>query len=144
MRVHNLLDQGTEKAYRKYTKELGNEWEHSIDLGISDALGKSNLTPDEIKSEIDRYETLRENIKKSLPSGKTTMERPINGNDIVNLGIKKGPMVGQILKLIDDKLLENPFLSREEALEIAKEYISLNKKATTLDKITTLLYEPFE
>ena len=144
MRVHNLLDQGTEKAYRKYTKELGNEWEHSIDLGISDALGKSNLTPDEIKSEIDRYETLRENIKKSLPSGKTTMERPINGNDIVNLGIKKGPMVGQILKLIDDKLLENPFLSREEALEIAKEYISLNKKATTLYKITKLLYEPFE
>jgi hypothetical protein len=35
-------------------------------------------------------------------------------------------------------------LSREEALEIAKEYISLNKKATTLDKITKLLYEPFE
>ena len=28
--------------------------------------------------------------------------------------------------------------------KIAKEYISLNKKATTLDKITTLLYEPFE
>jgi hypothetical protein len=72
------------------------------------------------------------------------LERPINGNDIVNFGIKKGPAIGQILKLIDDKLLENPFLSREEALEIAKEYISLNKKATTLDKITTLLYEPFE
>ena len=60
------------------------------------------------------------------------MERPINGNDIVNLGIKKGPAIGQILKLIDDKLLENPFLSREEALEIAKEYISLNKKSNNI------------
>lgn len=129
MRIHNLLDQGTEKAYRKYTKELGDEWEHSIDLGISDALGKSNLTPDEIKTEINRYETLRENIRKALPGGKHTMERPINGNDIVGLGIKKGPAVGEILKLIDEKLLENPFLSKEDALEIAKEYIKLNKKS---------------
>ena len=130
MRAHVLLEEGVkEKAYRKYTKDLGEEWEHGIDLGESDALGKGGLTPEEISSETNRYQSLKENIRNALPGGKAIMSRPITGNDIMELGVKRGPIIGQIMKIIDDKLLENPALSREEALEIAKEYIGINKKA---------------
>jgi len=130
MRTHGLLDEGvSEKAYRKYTRELGDEWEHGIDLGAADALGKEKMSPEQIASETGRYETLRNNIRKALPGGQTVMARPISGNDIIGLGIKKGPIIGQIMKLIDDKLLENPALSKEEALEIARQYIKINKQA---------------
>jgi putative nucleotidyltransferase with HDIG domain len=47
----------------------------------------------------------------------------INGNDLIALGIKKGPMVGQILKLLLDTVLDDPEQnSKDKLIAIAKEY----------------------
>jgi tRNA nucleotidyltransferase/poly(A) polymerase len=41
---------------------------------------------------------------------------PVDGNDIIALGVKEGPKIGQLKKLIQSKFEENPYISREELL----------------------------
>jgi hypothetical protein len=52
-------------------------------------------------------------------AGKTTPTRPINGNDLKAIGIPQGPVMGQILKVIDEAILENPSMTKEEAIALA-------------------------
>ncbi len=44
----------------------------------------------------------------------------VTGNDLINLGIPEGPLVGTILSSIHEKLLDDHMLSRKEQLELAK------------------------
>ena len=44
----------------------------------------------------------------------------VTGNDLINLGIPEGPLVGTILFSIHEKLLDDHMLSRKEQLELAK------------------------
>ena len=70
------------------------------------------------------YNQLRENIQKAIsPGNSINKKRPINGKDISDLGIKPGPIFKKIFEAIDDKLLENPSLTKNEALSIAKSMI---------------------
>lgn len=45
---------------------------------------------------------------------------PINGNDLIQMGITPGPKIGKILSAVTDAWFENPNISREEAIQIAK------------------------
>ncbi|NMM64817.1 CCA tRNA nucleotidyltransferase [Clostridium sp. P21] len=40
----------------------------------------------------------------------------INGSDLINLGIKQGKQIGEILKVLLDKVLENPNMNSKEKL----------------------------
>jgi tRNA nucleotidyltransferase/poly(A) polymerase len=117
---HVLKTNGSPKSYRKYVRDFP-DWNHSIDLAIADNLGKKTWTNNEdIKSEINEYENLRNHINKSIPDGVINILRPISGNDLIQLGIKPGPIMGIIMKEIDDALLSNPKLTKKEAIEITK------------------------
>lgn len=123
LRPHMLQDDGSARACRKFVRDF-EDWEHSIDLAIADNLGKKFFSEKEIEEEVQRYETLRTKIRESMPTGVTTkLPRPINGRDLMELGIKPGPIMGQIMNAIDEALLENPALSRDEALSIARTLI---------------------
>lgn len=123
LRPHMLQNDGSARACRKFVRDF-EDWEHSIDLAIADSLGKKFMRESEIEQEIQKYETLRSKIRESMPTGLTTkLPRPINGRDLMELGIKPGPIMGQIMNTIDEALLENPALSRDEALSIARTLI---------------------
>jgi putative nucleotidyltransferase with HDIG domain len=60
---HTLLENGSGKNYRRFVRDYP-DWQHSIDLAISDNLGKQNFLPEEIV-----YET---NLNFRLPNCKHT------------------------------------------------------------------------
>jgi tRNA nucleotidyltransferase/poly(A) polymerase len=123
LRPHTLKQDGSPKAYRKYVRDFP-DWNHSIDLAIADNLGKKKWkNNEEIISEINKYENLRNKINESIPDGIINIIRPISGVDLINLKIKPGPIMGLIMKEIDEALLSNPKLTKEEALKIAKTLI---------------------
>lgn len=114
MRLHPLTKEYTPKAGRKYVTDMGDLWESGMDFAIADASGVSK------KPDVERYNTLRNSITESMPKGVTKLQRPVTGYDLMELGIKPGPVMGVINKVLDDALLENPNLTKEEALEIAR------------------------
>jgi tRNA nucleotidyltransferase/poly(A) polymerase len=117
---HVLLEGGGGRAYRKYTRDFP-DWPHGIDLAIADNTGKATMSPEQVASETQRYENLREKIQGALPvGGAVNIPRPITGHDLIGIGIKPGPIMGNIMNAIDEALLDNPALSKEEALTIAK------------------------
>src|SRR5690606_6339867 len=123
LRPHIFIEQSSSRAFRKFVRGF-EDWNHSIDVAIADSLGKKYFNKEESKSEVQKYEDLRLKIMEALPrdGGKvvTTIPRPINGHDLIGLGIKPGPIMGQIMNTIDEALLDDPLLSRESALQIAR------------------------
>lgn len=52
------------------------------------------------------------------------LKRLVNGNDLLNLGYKQGPLLRKILTDIEDQILEEKIDTKEEAIE----YIKINYK----------------
>jgi tRNA nucleotidyltransferase/poly(A) polymerase len=122
LRPHILSEEGSGRSYRKFVRDFS-DWPHSVDLAIADNLGKKDFNPEEVALETKKYENLRSNIQEAMQGQKSTnIPRPISGHDLLAMGIKPGPVMGQIMSAIDDALLDKPELSREEALEIAKHF----------------------
>lgn len=119
MRLHHMDEIPTDKALRHFIKDVGEDWEHSVDIAIADTNGKLN----KIEGAHLKYERYRERIKGLLlaQGGATKPKRPINGNEVqVLLDIRPSKIIGQLFEILDDVLLENPNLSRAECFEIVK------------------------
>ncbi len=122
LRPHKLMAEGTPRACRKFVKEFV-DWSFSIDLAIADNLGKKHFTSEEEVAEIQLYENLRTRIVGLMPlKDPTKLPRPITGKDLITEGFKPGPIMGQILATIDDVLLDNPDLTRDQAMDIARTF----------------------
>jgi len=128
LRPHTLLEQGNAKNYRRFVRDYP-DWEHSIDLAIADNLGKQDFTPEQAILERSKYDDLRGKVQKSMqwsnqnPRHNRTIPRPITGNDLIEIGFKPGPSMGKFMADLDEALLDNPGMSKEEALELAKAFI---------------------
>lgn len=125
---HVLLEQGNAKNYRRFARDYP-EWDHSVDLAIADNLGKQNFTPEQASLEQQKYEDLRGKIQESMqwtnknPRHDWAIPRPITGDDLIAIGIKPGQIMGQIMAALDEALLDNPGMSKEEALDLARTFI---------------------
>lgn len=120
LRPHKLMAEGTPRAIRKFVKDF-TDWNYSIDIAIADNLGKKYFLPEEEIAEIQLYENLRKKIIELMPTKDSTkLPRPINGKDLIAMGFDPGPIMGKILSMIDDLLLDNPDLTKEQAIEIVK------------------------
>lgn len=119
LRPHKLMAEGTSRACRKFVRDF-KDWNFSIDLAIADNLGKKYFTPEEEAAEVQLYENLRTRIVGLMPlKDPTKLPRPITGKDLILEGFQPGPVMGQILAAIDDVLLDNPDLTRDQAMDIA-------------------------
>lgn len=122
LRPHKLMAEGTTRACRKFVKDF-KDWNFSIDLAIADNLGKKHFTPEEEDTDIQRYENLRTRIVGLMPlKDPTKLPRPITGKDLIAEGFKPGPIMGKILATIDNILLDNPDLTRDQAIDIARTF----------------------
>lgn len=114
MRLLQLGPKATEKALRKFIRDIGDELIDTIvDLSEADALGSlpvENYIPE-----------LRDRIKKIKESPqKVTKEPIISGQEIMDLlNINAGPKIGEIKKFLidleDDYVSTSRTLSKEEA-----------------------------
>jgi len=64
-------------------------------------------------------------LKNSIP--KKNEKLPVTGSDLMDLGLKQGPLFKQLLDLVKDKQLENPNTTKEEYLEMIKQYLKNNE-----------------
>lgn len=122
MRLHLLPDNATARSLRKFVKDLEEDWRDSVDLAIADAYGKQKAKDDiEVRKRYDEF-AKRMNELISEMGGKTVAKAPITGHDLINtLRYKPGPLMGQALKALQEALLDNPNMSKEEALQFIKD-----------------------
>jgi tRNA nucleotidyltransferase/poly(A) polymerase len=118
MRPFALLKGVKKSALRRFVRDFGDDWPKVVDLALADALAKG----DEPKAKVGRqYAELEARISEAQASmgGGTSPRRPITGHDLAEIGIDKGPAMGRIFRALDEALLEDPGMSRDEALALA-------------------------
>lgn len=121
---HMRLKQGgddavrlSDKALRKFKMDLGDNLEHVLDVIHADNISHADASsmPNQI-----------ENVRKRLASLNIVAKKPtlpINGDDLIAMGVKSGPAIGKILSAVTDAWFENPNLSREQAITIARTFV---------------------
>jgi tRNA nucleotidyltransferase/poly(A) polymerase len=77
---------------------------------------KANLKkgPHPISSIRDVIKDFQIEIDRKVPNRYSELE--VNGNDIMNLGFKQGPIIGKILKFLFEKVMDEPDLNTKEKL----------------------------
>lgn len=133
---HMQLKQGKDdatqisnKLLRKFSLSMGSELDRVLDLIHADNSSHSDESsmPNQVNAVKDRLKTLNTDVKAKVIL-------PINGNDLIDMGLKSGPIFTEILDAVQDAWFENPDLTRDEAINIAKQ-IMLNKNINEIKRI---------
>lgn len=115
---HHLICYGsewTDAAVRRFIKRVGTEnVEPLLRLGEADALGKGR----EVDQELAALAELRRRIDKTIEEGNalTTRDLAVNGQDVLEHVPSPGPIVGDILRTLLDRVLEDPSLNTRDKL----------------------------
>lgn len=121
---HVKTHEWSDSAVRRFIAKVGEEnLEDLFSLRIADASSnpKSAFNPDEIAKLQLRISEVRE---KDMALKISDLE--INGNQLIEeLGIEKGPKLGEVLNYLLERVLDDPILNTKESLlEEAKNYLS--------------------
>ena len=123
MRPHLLAQEKmvTTRAIRRFLREGGEESIGILLLAYGDALASQgdslNLAP--------LLDLIHKTVVEVLQQRKTPFKRILNGEDLKrSLGMEPGPLMGEILKRIEEEQLEGRIGTRESALAFAKEWLS--------------------
>lgn len=104
----------TDKTLRKFVNAVGTQLEAVLDVIHADNIchSESSSMPNQINNVRLRLQNLTGGISKP--------RLPITGKDLIDLGFIPGPIFTTIMSAITEAWFENPNLTREEALSIAK------------------------
>lgn len=102
------------KTLGKFVREMGDLWEHAIDIGHADSAGhRLNQFSAHPRT---YYESMKKQIREFDPKSIQTMKPMINGTELMEMfGRKGGKWVGELIKELIDWQLENPKATRQEA-----------------------------
>ena len=50
----------------------------------------------------------------------------LSGTDLISLGLARGPLIGEVLQVLRNARIEGKLTTRDEEMELAKEYIGVN------------------
>lgn len=121
---HMRLKQGgdtainlSDKALRKFKLDLGDNLENILDVIHADNIAHADASamPNQISNVRQRLKMLNIQVKKPV--------LPVNGNDLINMGVPNGPLRGKILSAVTDAWFENPNITRDDALAIVRKMI---------------------
>jgi tRNA nucleotidyltransferase (CCA-adding enzyme) len=125
--IHNLISQhmfgsfASPKGARKFLNQAGDAADDLLTLREADNEGKE--TDVSYKTPVDQMRGLVEQVR---TAGDPTSQSAIsvNGNDLLSLGMRPGPDVGQVLRQLTDEVVANPASNdREKLLSLAQDYI---------------------
>jgi len=113
----NDTSQLSDKSLRKFSAAVGNNLENILDLIHADNISHADESsmPNQIELVRQRIERLNTQIDNS------NNKLPINGDDIIQMGIKRGPIIGKMLGAVQDAWYENPNITREDAINIVNQ-----------------------
>lgn len=108
----------TDKSLRKLSLDLKDHLEDLLDVmhGDNQAHGDGHNMPNQIPKIKELYKTL------SFETKAQHIKLPVNGTDIIERYKVKGKAVGDALKFLEDKYLENPNITREESIKFLDNY----------------------
>lgn len=118
IREHDFSLHGTNiRAFRRFLNRLGKErFQDFLTIKKADMAGQSDYHKEEregfVRDMIDMFEQVNEEnhcIKMS--------EMAIGGRDLIDMGIAPGKEMGDILKALFEKVLDNPTLNDKEKLK---------------------------
>jgi len=111
------------QVIRKFVSKFeNNEPALEVCLNLIHANNISQMYGKKIKQIPGIREKIKEMDKKQESGKQITL--PVNGNDVMqHLKLRPSPLLGAIMKQIKDKAIEDPSLTKEEALKIAEKYI---------------------
>lgn len=114
MRLHTLPEGVSGAGLRRIVRDVGEDWPNLVDMSKSDAMGKTMA-----KDLPAKYDAFAKVIDQFLArtGGKSEVQPPINGKEIMSaLGLMPGAQVGVVVKALKEKLLEEPEMTKEQAL----------------------------
>lgn len=110
----------TERAVNRYLRRMEELAFPLLDMAIADALA----SPPRGEGILPYHEFRAKIIKVIEEKAKVTQGRLVTGDDLIELGLKPGPIFKKILAEIDDLIAEGRIHSKEEALDfIRKNYV---------------------
>lgn len=124
---HMLLKYGlddsqkiNDKALRKFKINMGDDLMDILDLINAD--NNSHAIEHNMPNQINILKERIDNLK--MPSNKSDIILPINGHDLITLGLKPGPIFRTIMDSVQDKWYENPDLTKEDAMSIVNDVLN--------------------
>ncbi len=107
----------SDKSLRKFKIEVGDNLEALLDVINADNIAHADASamPNQIEHVRNRLKSLDIQVQKPV--------LPINGNDLLAMGFKKGPKIGQVLSAVTDAWYENPNITRDQAVAIAQSMV---------------------
>lgn len=111
----------SKSTLRKFQIALGDQLEDILDVIHADNIAHSDASamPNQIANVRKKLAALDLKVKKP--------NLPISGNDLIKMGLKPGPIFTQILGAVTDAWYENPEISRDEAIVIARRIAGYDK-----------------
>lgn len=117
-----------EKRLRRLLGQLGQEQLFSLlELKRADRLGKGNVDPTQVESQIEELRSLlRQIIAQDLCVRQDQLQ--INGRDLMALGMPPGPQMGQLLKTLLDAVIEGDLPNEKSYLvDFAQKHMSIRQ-----------------
>lgn len=109
----------SDKTLRKFKIALGDNLEHILDVIHAD--NTAHASQSSMPNQIDNIRKRLDALKDEMPTQK---KLPINGNDLISIGMKRGKIFTKIFDAVAEKWYDNPNMTKEEALDIARQVYS--------------------
>lgn len=127
IRWHDYRFTLTERSMRRSLNKIGIDiFEDLMEVMRADVLAQSSYLR---KEKLDELHKIHDIYNEIISSNNciTVADMEINGNDLIDLGVEKGPMIGSILNELLNMVLDEPDLNKREILiQKAKEIIDRN------------------
>lgn len=129
---HMFATFSSEKGARKFLNRVGDQ--HADDLLTlrhADQYGKAGPAED-LDNSVERMRGLVQRVREQ-GQPQSIRDLAINGKDIIDLGIKPGPQIGQVLQHLTDRVIDDPQMNqRQPLLDAATEYLNGGSQNATM------------
>ncbi len=124
MRILNLSRETKEPALKRLVNQIREETPLLVILTLADKEASRGILSIQIDEVVEDHSLRILDLFKE----KEIVHPPplVTGNDVMALGYRPGPTVGQILNIIREKQVEGEIKTREEAMQILKERFGLD------------------
>jgi tRNA nucleotidyltransferase (CCA-adding enzyme) len=107
----------SKKSVRKMLSQMGEEYfDRYVEIKRADIKGQSDYKADVSVATLEQIIRYHDEIMDE-GNALSIKDLAISGKDLIDMGIKPGPEMGQILRELLEKVLEEPELNTREALE---------------------------
>ena len=124
MRPHQYSDEWSDKAIRRFIREMGDEMENVLELAESDTRARTPQDPAHADEALDSLDRFRGRIQDLQQPEQETVQLVLDGNEIMEAAdARPGPWIADVKKFLWEQQDENPNLSKEEAAQMVRDFV---------------------